>query len=250
MVHEDIYWTHYHKCYFKRTDKYPQDVPKICCENYLAREVDLFEPELIIIIVPEISKRLLGKTPEKGKLLEGKFRGRDVISVGFPISGTENEYVELRQRLVQYIPIVNSSPVSEDMLSISLGTLNTIAMHAEFELEGLRSYWSNLAKLYSVDEKTVNTIDELWYKRIIIPKWVGYSFITLCYSVIEDQLKSSLQMECKNAEITNKQMSELLNRLPLKNKKLYSDIQLLRMTRNSILHRNGLYDRLKHLLVN
>ncbi len=243
IVHQDIYWTHYHKCYFVRTGLYPKDVPDVCREIYLAREIDVLDPELIVIMVAEVSKRLLNQVPEKGKLLEGKFRGRPVISVNFPVRGTEKEYIELRKRLKEYVPIVDSSAVAENILTLSLDTANTIAKHAEFEYKGLLGYWENLVELYSLNEEASDLIDELWYKKIIIPKWAGYSFIALCYSVIEDQLKSALMVEDKSAEITNKQMNELLDRLPLKNKRLYSQIQLLRMIRNSIVHRNGLYDR-------
>ncbi len=243
IVHQDIYWTHYHKCYFMRTDSYPKDVPDTCREIYLAREIDILKPELIVVMVSEVSKRILKQVPEKGKLLEGEFKGRPVISVNFPKTGTEAEYIELRKRLKKYIPIVNFSAVPENMLTLSLGTVNTIAKHAEFEFKGLQSYWDNLVELYSLEEEASDRIDELWYKKIIIPRWVGYSFIALCYSVIEDQLKSALMVESKNAEITNKQMNELLDQLPLENKKLYSEIQLLRVIRNSIVHRNGLYDR-------
>jgi len=243
IVHRDIYWTHYHKCYFVRTELYPKDVPDICREIYLAREIDILKPELIVIMVSEVSKRLLNQVSEKGKLLESEFKGRPVISVNFPVTGTEAEYIELRKRLKEYVPIVDYSAVPGNMLTLSLGTANTIARHAEFEFQGLQGYWENLVALYSLNEEASDKIDELWYKRIIIPRWVGYSFIALCYSVIEDQLKSALMVECKNVEITNKQMNELLDRLPLKNKKLYSEIQLLRMIRNSVVHRNGLYDR-------
>ncbi len=243
IVHKDIYWTHYHKCYFKRTSSYPDDVPHICREHYLQREIDLLKPELILIMVPEVSKRLLGLVPEKGELLESKFKGRPVLIVNFPLTGTEIEYLELRKRLKEHIPLVDSLPVPRDMLTVSLGTENTIAKHAEFEFEGLHSYWQSLKEIYSFDEEKVQRVDDLWYKQLIIPRALGYSFITLCYSVIEDQLKSALTFECADAEITNRQMNELLDRLPLKNKKLYAKIQQLRVIRNSIVHRNGLFDR-------
>lgn len=243
VVHEDIYWTHYHKCYFKRTSSYPEDVPNICSKYYLEKEVDLLKPELILIMVPEVSRRLLKQVPEKGKLLESMFKGSPVMSFNYPITGTEREYLELRKKLEEHIPIVNSSAVPEDMLTVSLGTDNTIAKHAEFELEGLRSYWNRLKNMYSFDEEQVHKVDDLWYKTIIIPRWLGYSFITLCYSVIEDQLKSALMFECIDSEITNRQMNELLDGLPLENKELYAKIQQLRVIRNSIVHRNGLFDR-------
>lgn len=243
MTRKDIYWTHLHKCYFERTSSYPGDVPNICRDYYLDREIELLNPELILIMVAEVSKRLLNKVPGKGNLLEGEFHGKPVISVNLPVTGTETEYIKLREKLKEYIPIVNSSAVPENMLTLSLGTANTIAKHAEFELQGLEHYWHRLIELYSSGDQERATVDEHWYRNIIIPRWLGYSFVTLCYSVIEDQLKSALMVECKNAEITNKQMNELLDRLPLENKKIYSEIQLLRMIRNSIVHRNGRYDR-------
>lgn len=243
IVHDDIYWTHFHKCYFERTGSYPEDVPNICREFYLEREVDLLKPELILIMVAEVSKRLLNKIPEKGKLLESVFKDRPVLSVNFPLTGIEAEYLELRKRLKKHIPFVDDSAVPEDMLITGPGTENTIAKHAEFELEGLRSYWNSLVSMYSWDKGTLGKVDDLWFKQIIIPRWLGYSFITLCYSVIEDQLKSALMFECTHAEITNRQMNELLDRLPLENKRLYAKIQQLRVIRNSIVHRNGLFDR-------
>ncbi len=243
IVHQDIYWTHYHKCYFERTNSYPEDVPNICREYYLEREVDLLRPEMIMIMVPEVSKRLLNQAPEKGKLLESVFKNCLVLSVNFPLTGTETEYLELRKRLKNHIPLVDDSAVPEDMLTASLGTDNTIAKHAEFELEGLRSYWNSLTSMYSLDKEALNKVDDLWFNQIIIPRWLGYSFVTLCYSVIEDQLKSALMFECTDAEGTNRQMNELLDRLPLENKRLYAKIQQLRVIRNSIVHRNGLFDR-------
>lgn len=243
MVNKDIYWTHYHKCYFKQTSSYPEDVPNICREFFLEREVDLLSPELILIMVPEVSRRLLNRIPEKGELLESTFKGRPVLSVNYPLTGTETEYLELRKRLKVYIPIVDCSAVPKEMLTLSLGIDNTIARHAEFELAGLQSYWNSLKNMYSFDEEKAHKVDDLWYKTIIIPRWLSYSFITLCYSVIEDQLKSALTFEYTDSEITNRQMNELLNRLPLKNKKLYTEIQQLRLIRNSIVHRNGLFDR-------
>lgn len=243
VVHKDIYWTHYHKCYFKRTSAYPDDVPNICREHYLEREIDLLRPELILIMTPEVSKRLLNRVPGKGELLVSEFKERPVLSVNFPLTGTEKEYLELRKRLKKHISIVDCLAVPKDMLTVSLGTDNTIAMHAEFELEGLHSYWHSLKEIYSFDEEKIHRVDDQWYKQIIIPRWLGYSFVTLCYSVIEDQLKSTLMFECADAEITNRQMNELLDRLPLKNKQLYAKIQQLRVIRNSIVHRNGLFDR-------
>ena len=241
IVHKDIYWTHYHKCYFKRTSAYPDDVPNICRKYYLEKEIDLLRPELILIMNPEVSKRLLNRVPGKGELLESKFKDSPVLSVNFPLTGTEKAYLELRKRLEKHIPIVDCLAVPKDMLTVSLGTDNTIAKHAEFELEGLHSYWDSLKKMYSFDEEKVHKVDDLWYKQIIIPRWLGYSFVTLCYSVIEDQLKSTLMFECTDAEITNRQMNELLDRLPLNNKQLYAKIQQLRVIRNSIVHRNGLF---------
>jgi len=186
MTVNDIYWTHYHKCYFKRTKLYPSDVPDICSGYYLNREIDLLRPELILVMVAEVSKRLLQKVPEKGEILESKFMGRPVISVNFPVTGTEEEFMDLRKRLKEFVPIVKCSAVPEDMLTLSLGTNNTIAKHAEFELQGLKSYWLRLVALYSTDDYDISTVDDHWYRHIIIPRWVGYSFVALCYSIIED----------------------------------------------------------------
>ncbi len=246
MIHRDIYWTHYHKCYFERTSSYPGDVPDECSNIYLKRELMVLNPKLIVIIVPEVSRRLLGKEPNKGQLLEDEIYDFKVISANLPVTGVENEYVELREKLQYLVAPVDSSPVPEEMLTISLQASNTIAKHAEFELKGLEAFWQRISELHSCSD-VINDIDELWYKTIIIPKWLGYSFITLCQAIIEDQLKTALKADQNKKELTYKKMDQLLAQLPITNNKLYSDIKQLKMLRNCIVHSGGLLDRNKKI---
>jgi hypothetical protein len=104
----------------------------------------------------------------------------------------ESEFVEIREKLKRYIPWVDTAPVPESMQTSVAETRETLAVHAQFEMDGLYAFWRKINAASKVSVTEGKNIDELWIDREVIPRWERYAFIVSCFSFLEDQLKPLL----------------------------------------------------------
>jgi hypothetical protein len=183
---QSIYWTHYHKCYIKDAVENYESIPPYCMDKYLEKEVIAVDPSLILVLGKPVSTLL----SNRGKLKNNTLFGHHCIRADFPVTGAEEEFVSIRKELVRHgVSGIDTNPVPLELISKINYHAGEVAVHADFEFEGLLKYYDLIKFIKSINS---NNVDGMWHNQELIPRYIKYSFVSFCYAFMEDQIKTVL----------------------------------------------------------
>jgi hypothetical protein len=186
-----IYWTHYHKCYYARRSRegnIPMTLPSHC-PRYIPREVAELRPRLIVTLGSPVTQRLLDKPPlSEGEVRwDEQYEGVPCICAGFPKTGADEEFRDIRIKLKPFIPEVDTNPIPPELCKED--SLVDIRVHTDFEFKSLQYYWKMLHTAQSGPAlEFPDPMYREWFHREVGPRWSRYSFVLACVSFMEDQL--------------------------------------------------------------
>ena len=132
---ENIYWTHYHKCYIPIGLAHDyRNPPDLCRGRHLDKEIDEYELEIIVLFGAPVVQRLTGKMIS-GDYMETTLRslsGRNVpcVCTNFPRTGAEEAMIKVRKKLEPIISQIDVAPVPESMVSPNAHEKDTFKVHA------------------------------------------------------------------------------------------------------------------------
>ncbi len=192
---DNIYWTHYHKCYLPNQGY--KNPPGYCRNKYLDQELEEYSPELIVLLGQPVVKKLLNRNIGREDWGETTLNGITCVYAEFPKTGCEPEMQFIRKKVKEYIVEVDINTGVEDSLkSIVSGEKDKFAVHVKFEFMALKRYWETVKKFYSKDlffsKDPGKSIDNMWVNKEVIPRWILNSFIVTCWSFVEDQIQALL----------------------------------------------------------
>lgn len=193
----NIYWTHYHKCYYEDffKDRQYKRLPDTCYKHYISEEIRLLSPKLIIVLGKTTVQKMLKYTLKKDEVISFDKDGAKYVYTDFPDTGDEERFEQVRSYLKQYITFSRNKPYN----IFTPRTVNARApkhtVHLDFELEAVIKYAKSLGTENKGNRNNVDVIktsDQLWYEQIIVPNLKRYSITTFCYLFMENQIKTFL----------------------------------------------------------
>jgi hypothetical protein len=173
-----IYWTHYRKCHDSRVTDFSK-LDDRCAHKYLAREVEVQQPQLVVVLGDEIADKI--RAIIQSYQIEAIYKP-------FPRADNAGQFEDVRTRIAPYLKYVEVEQVTGDgaataddpfegVLGQSVGLL--------FEHKALEAAlgWR------SVDEEDV---EALWYRNVVVPNMVRWTKIVNVCSFAESQIKVAL----------------------------------------------------------
>jgi|CZCB01.1.fsa_nt_gi hypothetical protein len=105
----NIYWTHYHKCYYEDffKDRQYKKLPDTCYKRYISEEIRLLSPKLIIVLGKTTVQKMLKYTLKKDELVSFDKDGAKYVFTDFPDTGEEERFEQVRDCLKQYMFFAN-----------------------------------------------------------------------------------------------------------------------------------------------
>jgi hypothetical protein len=201
----NIYWTHYHKCYFSEGDDKDRlnNLPEICAKKYLLSELLQLKDNLkIIIVIGETIRERVGKIIKEAKIDTGIVR-----YVDFPHLAKSEIYRNLEEKIKPHLKYeYKRDDKKYTKHSLSYTTLNSV--HMEFEFELLKRYAEIKNPINALNLSNAKDIDDLWYNNVIIPIQQKQMFVVQCYGFIENQIKAFLYARM-NDEILKKTIDDV-----------------------------------------
>lgn len=174
----NIYWTHYYKCYNQDNSSFC-NIPDICAKEYLKKEIELLTPEVIVVFGDEIQLQV--KDALKGLNIQ------TIIYKPFPQKGNESIYDDVRHIVRNYVDFMDCTGNNiSTRYSYPPDNSNGMDVHMKFEVGALEQILSG-----KTASETYN-IEEVWYRKVVIPNMEMYEKVILTYSFIENQVKTSL----------------------------------------------------------
>lgn len=206
----NIYWTHYHKCYYENffIDRRCKNLPNTCYKQYINYEIDLLEPELVVVLGKATVQKIQKYTIKEDEVYLFKKDGYQYIASDFPVTGNEKRFGKIREYLKQHITFTGIKPHNVSIHKTVNTKKSKHSVHLDFELEAIKRYAGDIGAL-SMPAKNAcvsgKTSDELWYAKIIVPNLKRYSVVTSSYFFIENQIKTFLfdVFSGQNAEKNN-----------------------------------------------
>ena len=226
----NIYWTHYHKC-FKREAM--GAVP--ACLPFLVREIEVLDPEIIILLGPETISRL---PPDRHPYIAARKDGsaRQVFRTDFPSEETAEQYEEIRKAIKPFI----------NWVRVECGDL---------DFSGANFMDLEYASIVSLNEyeKTaavkINGFERAWVDGIILPNIQAYNLILQVFIFIESNIKNLLESRLDPHDDFEKRWFVPFEELVIRKLhgrgqrqaaySLMADIDSLRALRNAIAHKSG-----------
>jgi uracil-DNA glycosylase len=199
-IHEQIYWTHWQKCY-SETAFQKKDFDKLsneCAKQYIEREIDTLQPELIIMLGESVIQKFLAhkNMREKGASWESldnsvayytlpcKNRQYEVIGSGFPQTGVEPHFAEMRERLSKFKDfknIVSVEPIRQP--SASNSSLSGLEVGLNFENKAL-----SISSRYDEADGELSIIERRWLDEVVRPNHRRAQILNELWFFMEDQI--------------------------------------------------------------
>ncbi|HHV71031.1 MAG TPA: hypothetical protein GXX38_00290, partial [Clostridia bacterium] len=196
----NIYWTHYHKCYYENffLDREYKNLPDTCYREHFIEELRLLSPQLVIVLGKHIVEKIFRTTLRDNEVRCFEKYGYKFYGTDFPVTGEEERFKEIRKYIQPYINFVKDVDVNsneDDVPHFVDYERSKHSVHLDFELQALKKHGQNLGILKLDNQradKIPKSIDELWHEKIILPNLDRYSFAVSCYAFIENQIKTFL----------------------------------------------------------
>jgi uracil-DNA glycosylase len=233
----NIYWTHYQKCFREGTERGAAH-----CEPLLEKEIEVLDPEVIIVLGDETAARLCG---EWQHCISVKKDGtpRQVFYADYPKDENAKDFENIRKGIKPYIDWVN---VECDNLDFSSANF--------IDLEYASIEYLNISTKEKNVTVEINTFEQEWVNKIIMPNIRAYNLVLQIFIFIESNIKNLLESKLTTQQNidkiwftpfeeliynTQKNLSE-----PKKQavRNLMRDIDCLRTLRNTISHKSGVID--------
>ena len=254
----NIYWTHYQKCFRTGLERGASH-----CEPLLKREIEVLDPEIIIILGKETIARL---SQDRHPAIWSKPDGgaRKVFLTGSPTKETAKDFEEIRKAIKPYIGWVNVECGQLDFSGVNFLDLE----YASIEL------LDAITAGPKTNHTKTNRYENEWIEGIILPNIRAYNLILQIFIYIESNIKLLLEGVLKTRDNIEKRWFSPFRDLMTYNpgddtpaateqreavNNLMNDIDSLHALRNIITHKSGVIDerdreknlknlsRLKHL---
>ena len=234
----NIYWTHYRKCF-------PESVkgagPK-SCEHLLKKEIELLDPEIIVMLGKNIINQLGGDDMEALRInTKADGTPRQVFLTDFPTNENAKNFEEIRKALKKYISRVKIECEALDFAGANFMDLE----YASIE------FLNETGKSPAVK---INDFEHEWVNGIILPNIKAYNLILQIFIFIESNIKNLLESKLLTLENIEKvwfrPFEELLTQKYHDNsalsrtkrkeaRELMEGIDCLHALRNAISHKSG-----------
>ena len=191
-LHDEIYWTHLHKCYNEealRSGDFTR-IPNKCMDVYIDQEAELLKPEITIAFGKEVAKRLFQlDLKEDIAIIEGQPKwSSKVFLADFPKTGAEKNLDKIRDSLSQMRGFEfmkrhengnwTTSP-DKQRQDVSKG----LSVNLNFERETIEQL-----KLIPHDQSN----DISWLENVVLPNIKNSETLARLHFFIEDQVKTML----------------------------------------------------------
>lgn len=220
-IHDEIYWTHMHKCYNEEALKSGNfsKIPDKCMNTYIETEVSLLQPKIIIafgkVVAERLFKQELSDDMEvlKDTCVECSKWNARVFVTDFPETGVENRFDIVRNVLseMQCFDFMKRhkdgswiSALSNHEQSIARG----LRVNLDFERRTVEQLMLN---------QTDNSTDNPWLENVVLPNMKNCNTVAKLEFFIEDQVRTMLMevfsharnwriiKDLKNKEFTSKE---------------------------------------------
>ena len=178
-----LYWTHYRKCFDPRL----KDISKVddaCARTYLADEVEALRPKLKLIVV------LGDAIAERVRAITGRC-GIETLYMPFPTADNADKFADIRQKIVPHLKHMRSIGMLDlpDRLPDESGESSGLGTHLSFAIKALERAlrWKRM---------NVSSVEDLWYKNLVVPNMRRCSKLVSACSYSENQIKVALHEHC------------------------------------------------------
>jgi len=235
-LHDEIYWTHIHKCYNEEALKSGDfnKIPNKCMETYIEAEVSILQPKIIISLGKVVAERLFKKElacighNDLGVLqdscVECSKWGARVFITDFPETGAEERFDITRNVLSEMQGI---GFMKRHKNGSWTGPLN----HEHGAVRGLRV---NLGfERRTVEQlkqtQTDNPTEDSWLENVVLPNIKNYDTLARLEFFIEDQVRTMLMEVFSHAVnwriIKDLEYKEFASGKPLDQKNVYKFLE-------------------------
>jgi|GEM_PF-6366541 hypothetical protein len=231
--HDEIYWTHMHKCYNEEALKSGDftKIPNNCMNEYINEEVNLLKPEITIAFGKVVAERLFQREISDDILVIDENQdpkwGSKVFIAGFPKTGTEKYLDKIRDYLFHQMKGFKFMEQYENgswTTSLNRQQQNTnkgLRVNLDFEREAIEQL-----KLIPQDKSNNNS----WLENVILPNLKNCETIVRLEFFIEDQIRTML-MEVFSHD---------------SNWRILEESKLLKFNKRTTLDQKAIYDYLKN----
>lgn len=196
----DMYWTHYHKCYYEGFYSIGPDglyemqkLPESCEGRYLNEEIRQIRPRLILVLGKANIDHMFRHTLKPGEVYSTERINTTCLCVDYPAASTAEAYETVRKEVASALGIQPpADPIDmEQFVNKTVGSAVSLA----FEEQAAQKLTDKLAGASQDRPDALSLLDNAWLDVVVVPLMIRQSLLLRYWSLMESQIKSFLMNE-------------------------------------------------------